>query len=117
LADYALAPLAWLLAATIFYAAAYGISQLGPALPGEFPHREAATLLISAAGVMAAVAVFGSLHRTGEWHTRAYHHRPLRYTAGVAEAIARSVLGIVLFLGVLPWCVGLIWVIADSFRR
>jgi hypothetical protein len=117
LADYALAPLAWLLAAAILYAAAYGIGQLGPALLGEFPNRVATTLLLLTVAVAGAVGIFGSLHRTGEWHARAYHAGAFRYLAGVAEAVGRSLLGLVIFLIVLPWCVGLIWVIVDSIRR
>jgi hypothetical protein len=116
LAVYALGPLAWLLPASILYSAEYGVRRLGPALPGEFPFVMAATLFAWTAGIALAIGLGASLHRFGEWHTRAHHAAAGRYAAGVAEILGRSLLGIVVFLGIVPWCMGLIWVIADSFR-
>jgi hypothetical protein len=115
LAKYAAAPLAWLLATGALYAFAYVLRHeskandqdarlfRGPILAAEF-----------LAGLVAAAALFMSVRRPGEWITRSYHAGVGRFAAGVAEILVRSIVGIIALLGIVPWCVGLIWMILDN---
>ena len=77
-------------------------------------------LVISANPVLAAVlagaALFSFFHRSGEWFTRSHHAGAGRFAAGVLELLGRSLLGLILLLGAVPWCIGLGWVVWDSFR-
>ena len=63
--------------------------------------------------VFTALALFSAIHRSGEWVTRASHAGAPRFFLAVAEMLLRLAIGLVLSLGVLPWCVGY-WRIAIS---
>jgi hypothetical protein len=113
---YAWAPLAWLLPAAACHAAAFGLRRTAEGWEDDLLIRAARLGLDGLAILLGTVSVFSSFHRSGEWFTRAHHAGAGRFAAGVAEMLARSTLGIVLFLGVVPWCVGLGWIVLDSFR-
>ena len=113
---YAWAPLAWLLPAAAFHAAAFGLRRTAEGWGGDAPVRATRLVLDALAILLGTVALFSSFHRSGEWFTRAHHAGAARFAAGVAEMLGRSVLGIVFFLGVVPWCVGLGWMILDRLR-
>lgn len=56
--------------------------------------------------VFAFAALFSAIHRSGEWVTRANHGGAARFFLAVAEMLLRLAIGLVLSLGVLPWCLG-----------
>jgi hypothetical protein len=114
---YAAGPLAWLLPASVVHVVAFWVrsAERQPSGGGVGPRATALALEVVAALVV-AVALFGSLYRSGQWFARAHHGGAGRVAAGVGELIGRSILGLVLFLGVVPWCAGLAWIILDSFR-
>lgn len=109
LARYAAAPLAWLVPAAALYAVAYGMRH-----GGQNADKSLSELAEGLAGLVAAAAVGLASHRAGQWHARSAHGGPGRYAAGVVEWVGRLLLGLVLFLGVVPWCVGLVRVIVDA---
>jgi hypothetical protein len=112
---YAAAPLAWLLPAALAHALAIGFLQLEK--HGDDLGPRAVWLTFEGlALVLAAVAVIGTPYRSGEWFTRAHHAGAARFTAGLLELLGRSVVGLAVLLGVVPWCVGLGWIVLDSFR-
>jgi hypothetical protein len=118
LSAYAAAPLAWLLPASVLHVMAFWVRSVPAyqASGGEVGPRAGALALEVVAALAVAVAVLSTLHRSGEWSARAHHAGAGRLAAGVAELIGRSFLGLILFLGVVPWCAGLAWIILDSFR-
>ena len=123
-ARYAAAPLVLLLPA----AAAYGVAEIvrhaaersddrfdpGFTVPPNVLRSAAGSLAWAAAGV-AAVGGLLVVHRWGEWNARAHYGGVGRYAVGLAEVLGRAVLGWVLFLGVGPWCVGLLRIIVASW--
>jgi hypothetical protein len=113
---YAAAPLAWLLPAALCHALALGFLQLEKPREDEVGPRAMWLTFEVLAALLAAAALFSFFHRSGEWFTRAHHARAGRFAAGVVELLGRSLLGLILLLGVVPWCVGLGWIVWDSFR-
>lgn len=114
---YASAPLAWLLPAMILLASAAGLRGVDRRADDHLPFLPATVLAVTAAAIgLAALALLGSLHRSGQWVARAHHGGAGRYAAGVLELLGRSVVGAVLYLGVIPWAVGFAWIVVDRFR-
>jgi hypothetical protein len=113
---YAAAPLAWLLPAAACHAAALPFFKLEEARSGDVGPRAVWLTLEILAALVAAVAVCGGFHRSSQWFARAHHGGAGRYAAGLAELLGRSLLGLVVFLGIVPWCVGFSWIVWDSFR-
>jgi hypothetical protein len=56
------------------------------------------------------------LVRVGQWVARVRHGGLGAGVVAAMELVGMWVVGIVLFLGVVPWCVGLVLVAVDSFR-
>jgi hypothetical protein len=116
LMTYAAAPLAWLLPAALCHALALGFLQLEKPREGEVGPRAMWLTFELLAALLAGVALFSFFHRSGEWFTRSHHAGAGRFAAGVLELLGRSLLGLILLLGAVPWCIGLGWVVWDSFR-
>jgi hypothetical protein len=81
---------------------------------GPFP---ATTMALAPIGALLYVTgVLGTLYRVGQWLTRTRHCGFLAAALGVAELIGLWLLGWVVLLGLVPWCVGLLWIVIDSLR-
>jgi hypothetical protein len=64
--------------------------------------------------LLAGAGALSALVRAGQWSARAVHGGAGRALAGSAELLGRWVVGTVAILGVVPWCVGLVWVLIDA---
>jgi hypothetical protein len=62
------------------------------------------------------VAILGTVYRTGQWRSRTTDHTWFTGFLAMGELLLRWALGCVLVLGVVPWCVGFVWVVVDSLR-
>ena len=115
MAAYAAAPLALLLPAGISFALTRFLSTRTPyVFQSELQLVELITgLLALGMGTMAVVGFFLSV---GRWCARAHHAGGGRLIGGMTLVAGNSLLGIILFLGLVPWCVGLLWIILDSLR-
>ncbi|MDB5321707.1 MAG: hypothetical protein JWN40_3338 [Phycisphaerales bacterium] len=81
---------------------------------GPFP---ALTMALAPIGALLYLAgVLGTLYRVGQWLTRTRHCGFLAAALGAAELIGLWLLGWVVLLGLVPWCVGFLWIVIDSLR-
>lgn len=111
---YAMSPLFFLLPAAICFAAVLGLEELDRNNTEERMFAVARTIAVLLTVLIAGFALFSAVRRSGEWVTRASHAGTGRFFLGVIELLGRFVVGVVLFLGVLPWCVGYWWIAIDS---
>jgi hypothetical protein len=106
---YVSAPLVWLLPATATLAAMVSLGV-----------DEANLGLIAILTVMwwlfALAAVGFTIHRTGQWRARVIHGGYPTGFAAMGELLLRWAIGICACIFVVPWCIGLLWIIVDSFR-
>ena len=113
ISGYVVAPLVLLIPATVGYVGLYFLSQReelmrrGMLMP----------LLMIGSFIIVMVAVGGTAYRMGQWRARTTHAGYATGFAAMAELLLRWAVGAVVVLGVVPWCVGLVWIVFDSFRR
>jgi hypothetical protein len=117
LATYAFSPIALLLPAT---ATVWFVGKLAPWLDqSSFSHLTLPVQLIGSlvSFVLTASAVIGAIGRPIQWFARVTH-------AGVGGTVVAAirwvytVVGLTVFwLGLVPWCLGFLWIIVDSFRQ
>jgi hypothetical protein len=79
--------------------------------------RVLATILAIGSFILVLAAVAGTVWRTGQWRARTAHAGYPTGFGGMAELLLRWALGAAVILGVIPWCVGFLWIVFDSFRR
>lgn len=111
---YAAAPLAWLAPATAAFAFAMSVGDE----PSESVESASLYLIATATWiVLGLAAVGGTVLRTGQWRARVRHGGWGTGFLAMGELLVRwaLTLGVVLF--VVPWCIGLLWIVFDSFRR
>jgi len=116
-ASYTVAPMVWLLPAVLFIVAARmvlfvvagRITHAGPLLTATF-----VLLLIGLA--FGAIGFAASAVRGVQWAVRCRHAGLGRAGLAVAQLFALWLGGLLLILGLLPWCVGFLWIVIDSFR-
>ena len=111
---YAMAPLFLLLPAALCYTAALGLDELDKKNTEKRLFDVARAIAVVLTVLVTGFSLFSAFRRSGEWITRASHAGSGRFFLGIAELLARSTIGIVMFLGVLPWCVGYWWIAIDS---
>jgi hypothetical protein len=81
---------------------------------GPFPKL---TLVLAPLGALLYLAaVLGTLYRVGQWLIRTRHCEFLGAALGVAELVGLWLLGLIVLLGLVPWCVGFLWIVIDSLR-
>ena len=66
--------------------------------------------------LLAVLGIGGTIHRTGQWRARIMHAGYAIGFAAMGQLIVRWSFGLAVILGVVPWCVGFIWIFVDSFR-
>lgn len=111
-ASYAAGPMALLLPAILCILTAPLLEWwLGPdVLP-------TATLSLAlAGGALGLLAVVGTLVRSGQWLVRASCCSGGRAVLACVELLLLWLLSAFVFLGLLPACVGFLWIVIDSFR-
>lgn len=122
---YSIAPMLWLLPGVVCIEVGYWVSALvntssethyslillREAIPSETEY--ALTLL---GGMIAAVGILLSPVRIVQWAVRVIHGGVERWMVGAIQLAGLWLMGIVLLLGLVPWCVGFLWIVIDSFR-
>ena len=73
--------------------------------------------LIGFSALLHLIAIAGTVHRTGQWRARTAHAGYPTGFAAMGELLLRWAIGGVVTLGVIPWCIGFLWIVVDSFRR
>ena len=118
ISGYVVAPLVLLLPATVGFAALFFLLRHPYAEWAERgPLAAILQVLLIVGGVLAFAAVASTVHRTGQWRARTAHAGYPTGFAGMAELLLRWAIGAAVILGVIPWCVGFLWIVVDSFRR
>jgi hypothetical protein len=117
LMTYAAAPIAWLVPIASLYGIAYGLRRLYSQISNPAMLRSFWMALEWLAIVLVALTALAAPHRMVQWQKRAAHGGIGGYTAGLAELVFRLIITAIIFLGIIPWCIGLAWIILDSFRQ
>jgi hypothetical protein len=73
-------------------------------------------LVIIATYVIVFVAIAGTVYRTGQWRSRTTDRAWSTGFLAMGELLLRWAVGCVAVLGVVPWCVGFVWIVSDSLR-
>jgi hypothetical protein len=75
------------------------------------------TVALAGLGLLSCLGgVLGTLYRVGQWRIRTARCGLGMAVGGVAELVGLWLLGTVVLLAVVPWCIGLIWIALDSLR-
>lgn len=74
-----------------------------------------ASILVIVSFLLLILGVALTVYRTGQWKARTAHAGSLTAFAAMGELLLRWVAGVIVFVGVVPWCVGFGWLVADSF--
>ncbi|MCY2951731.1 MAG: hypothetical protein NTU53_07105 [Planctomycetota bacterium] len=107
-ASYTVAPMVWLLPAVLFVVTAR-ITPVGPFLTATF-------VLLFIGLAFAATGFAATAVRGVQWAVRCRHAGLGRAGLAVAQLFSLWLGGLLLILGLLPWCVGFLWIVIDSFR-
>lgn len=111
---YASAPLALILLGAAGYAA---VATLETYVEIRFIARvwlpAAITVIVSFLLLIFGVVL--TVYRTGQWRARTAHAGYPTGFAAMGELLIRWIVGCVVILGILPWCVGFGWIVIDSF--
>jgi hypothetical protein len=113
LGRYVAAPLAWLLPAAIVFAAAVVAERWEE--DGRFARTPAFMVMVGTYSLLAIVAVGATVHRTGQWRARTRHAGYPAGFAAMGELLLRWVVAIAVAAFLVPWCVGFVWIVVDSF--
>lgn len=110
---YSAAPLAWLAPAMAAFVLAVlvGPDRNGiPESPRLFPIASGTWCLL------ALLAFGGTVYRTGQWRVRITHGGYATGFLAMGELLLRWVVGLGVVFFIVPWCVGFLWIVIDSFR-
>ena len=108
LADYSIAPLAWLLPIAVFELVLFYCGS-----------RDLLTFSLPIVLLMIAfpaVILIATIVRIAQWSLRVRKAGPLRLLILLPQLIFLWLLRLLLWLGIIPWCIGLVWLVVDSFR-
>ena len=105
--SYVSAPLAWLLPAAAGYAALFWIDAEPMATPFV-------TTLIVVGFLLVLLAIGGTVYRTGQWRARTTHRGYPTGFLAMGELLLRWAIGSAIVVGVVPWCVGFVWIFIDG---
>ena len=111
--DYVAAPLVLLVPATVSFASLYVREVYGPFGRGG----QLTVILIIVTWLLVLAAFGGTLIRVGQWRARTTHRGFATALLSIVELLFRWTLGVIALLGVVPWCVGVAWIAANSLRR
>jgi hypothetical protein len=121
MARYAVGPALWLFygLAMIAFAALYGITRSafrkgGSELPGTDQIIIAVPVLIGV--VLGGISLWLLLHRGAQWYARARLGGIGWYFVGMGELLLRAIGGLLVGLGLLPWCAGYVLLALDFWQ-
>ena len=113
IALYATAPLALLpLAAVILW----GTAVTASFLRGEPVSFEVGMLLVLVSLVVATIAFVGPCVRVGQWLARVRRGGVVTGVIGAVGLLVLWTAGAFVFFGLVPWCLGFLWLVIDSLR-
>lgn len=112
LGRYATAPLAWLAPATAAFALAVEVASEESQLDDHWR----VYLATAACFVLGVLAVGGVVLRTAQWRAHVIHGGFGAGLLAAGELLARWLVTLCVVLLVIPCCVGLLWIVIDSFR-
>jgi hypothetical protein len=78
-------------------------------LYGRHPAR------ITVVGALTVVLVALPLVRSAQWSARVKHRGGEHMMLDIPHLLGLWVMGVVVLLGILPWCIGFVWLVIDSF--
>jgi hypothetical protein len=81
---------------------------------GPFPVLT--TALAPLGALLFLIAVLGAFYRAGQWLIRTRHCGVGGAALGIVELLGLWLLGEVVLLGLVPWCIGFLWIAIDSLR-
>jgi hypothetical protein len=118
LSAYAAAPLTLLAPTALCVAGAVWVERQARPNFGDPTHplRPVVIGLSLAAAAVTLLALTATLIRTGRWLARTRHCGVARAAAGAAELLAWWAAGLVVYLGLVPWLTGFLWIVIDSLR-
>ena len=111
---YLSAPLAWLLVGTALTAGGIALGESDYDFLGT--KTRLPSLFIFSGWPLIVLSPLVTLWRIAQWTARANHSGYSTGLLGAAELLTRWLVGLVIFLGFFPWCVGFVWIVIDSFR-
>jgi hypothetical protein len=111
IALYTAAPLAWLLPAAVFQALAMSLF-----IPFDTPLTASLLPLFAIAWSLFAIAVLGFAIRTAQWAARVRHAGFDHVLLALGKLVGLWLLGPLVLLAILPWCIGFLWIVIDSLR-
>ncbi len=113
IARYTTAPLVWLLPAAVGYAILFR-----PWITNDTRVRGSLgfTTLAIVSFLSVVFALLATVYRTGQWRARVTHGGNVSGLLGTGELLLRWFGGCLVLLCVVPWCVGYVWLVVDSFR-
>jgi hypothetical protein len=118
MARYAAAPLAWLIWGALLLVIAMIVLKYAHERVGD--NVLVVNLIVFSAfivsGLIFLAAPILAIRRAAQWIARAHLGGATRSLVAAAECSIRLLIGIVACFFVVPWCVGLIWIIIDSMR-
>ena len=74
-----------------------------------------AGILIILSFLLIVLGVAFTVYRTGQWRARTAHAGYPTGFGGMGELLLRWAVGAFVVIGIVPWCVGLLWIALDSF--
>jgi hypothetical protein len=116
IASYVTSPLVFLLPAVALMFAVGLIDNPAAASPPPAGSRPVVLLLGILAAILVLFASIAAGMRIVQWIMRTRHCGLGIALLGLAELLGLWVLAAVAFVGLLPWCVGYVWIVIDSFR-
>ena len=108
LAGYSIAPLAWLLPIAVV-----------ELVLDYCEYRELLTLSLPIVLLMIAfpaVILLATVIRIAQWSLRVRKASPLRLLMLLPQLMLLWFLSLLLWLWLIPWCIGFLWLVVDSFR-
>jgi hypothetical protein len=110
---YLSAPLFWILPGLAGFLGAMWLAQSYDVIVRKTALVPVVVILSLLFGVAAVAA---TVYRTGQWRARTSDHSFFSGLLGAVGLLLRWAFGAAVILGVIPWCVGFVWIAVDSLR-
>lgn len=109
---YMTAPLAWLLPGIMGYLVLFWLESQD----ARFDRSPLFPVLIGGSFLLLLLGIGSTVHRVGQWKARVTHRGYATGFLAMGELLLRWGVGGAILLFVVPWCVGFVWIVIDSFR-
>lgn len=115
LGSYVSAPLVLLIPAYVILSC--GLYLARSELKEEFLFHAAMITMVWGGGLLIPSLLLCHVVRVAQWVKRTRHCGPGRALLATVELLALWLGGMIVFLGIIPWCLGFGWIVIDSLRR